>query len=331
MGINWSFSGGSLPAGATLTRASAGRYFDASGVLQSATTNTARFDHAPKTPFAQRGLLYEPAVTNYAQYTETMSSWYAPYQVFLGTPAGTAPDGSSSFAFWSDNFAYDSHSVNLPLDVLSNGDAPRASFFVENPNWPTEGAVYFDLGNGHTDGSQTAQVGFNVTTGTLGSFQLGNGSGTSGSGVMVDCGGGTFWVSLKFGDTIVDNTLASIRISSHTGPGDAVSGFNLWGVNLKKTGTEFDSYVANSSSGTSSRAADVLNITLGTSATQIVDTFDDASTQTITGLSAGSYNVSTTLIRPWTATIADNSSGGGGSTGLVLPSPFRPFLHNLAR
>jgi hypothetical protein len=47
----------------TFTRASDATYFDADGVLQTATTNTPRFDHDPATG-ASRGLLIEEARTN---------------------------------------------------------------------------------------------------------------------------------------------------------------------------------------------------------------------------------------------------------------------------
>ena len=63
VGGTFFFLGGSLPPGATLTRASTGWYFDSSGVLQSASTDVARFTHNPGT-LALEGLLVEPAATN---------------------------------------------------------------------------------------------------------------------------------------------------------------------------------------------------------------------------------------------------------------------------
>lgn len=47
----------------TFTRASAATYFDANGVMQSATTNAPRFDYSPAT-LAPRGLLIEEQRTN---------------------------------------------------------------------------------------------------------------------------------------------------------------------------------------------------------------------------------------------------------------------------
>jgi hypothetical protein len=66
----------------TFTRASSGTYFDATGTLQTATTNAARFDYNPST-LAARGMLVEEQRTNSIR-NNTMVGAVA------GTP-GTAP------------------------------------------------------------------------------------------------------------------------------------------------------------------------------------------------------------------------------------------------
>ena len=60
---SWDFTGGSLPAGVTFTRAGSATYFDAAGVLQTAAADVPRFDHDPVSG-ALRGLLVEPSATN---------------------------------------------------------------------------------------------------------------------------------------------------------------------------------------------------------------------------------------------------------------------------
>ena len=67
-----------LPTGATLTRASAGYYRDASGVWTSAATDVARFDHRWNgSAWVASGLLVEAAATNLALQSRDLSnaSW----------------------------------------------------------------------------------------------------------------------------------------------------------------------------------------------------------------------------------------------------------------
>ena len=54
---------GTLPPALTFTRASTGTYFDATGTLQTATTNTSRWDYSPSA-LTLNGLLIEEARTN---------------------------------------------------------------------------------------------------------------------------------------------------------------------------------------------------------------------------------------------------------------------------
>lgn len=63
----------SLDPRITFTRASSGTYFDSSGVLQTATTNTPRFDHNPVTG-ASLGLLIEEQRTNLLLNSATLST-----------------------------------------------------------------------------------------------------------------------------------------------------------------------------------------------------------------------------------------------------------------
>lgn len=64
---------GSLPAGAALTRASAGGRYDASGLIAWAANDAARFDYNPSS-LAYRGLRMEPANTNVAAWSGTTSN-----------------------------------------------------------------------------------------------------------------------------------------------------------------------------------------------------------------------------------------------------------------
>lgn len=98
------FGGTRLPAGARLTRASPATVTDANGTIQQAAADVARFDHAAgATGTARRGLLIEPAATNFVTHSADIALW--PTDAGGGarpvavTPAdGIAPDGSSNAA-----------------------------------------------------------------------------------------------------------------------------------------------------------------------------------------------------------------------------------------
>jgi hypothetical protein len=96
-----SFLGGTLGAGAVFTRASPGWYYNSSGTLVSATTNTPRFDYDPAT-LQLKGLLLEDASTNilFPSGNIAGSPWSTFNNVVIApvTTANqtTAPDGTST-------------------------------------------------------------------------------------------------------------------------------------------------------------------------------------------------------------------------------------------
>lgn len=90
------FSGGSMPSGLTFTRASSATRINSSGLVETVTTNTPRFDYDPVTRLI-KGLLIEPQRQNY--YTDSNDLSTANW-TFSGTTrtgaAGTAPDGTNT-------------------------------------------------------------------------------------------------------------------------------------------------------------------------------------------------------------------------------------------
>lgn len=96
--IGFDFSGGTLPAGATLTRGGVGYRTNVSGVLVSETVNVARFDYDP-TSHAFLGLLVEPAVSNLITKSQTIDTWtkLTGAQVPVVTAnTQAAPDGTTT-------------------------------------------------------------------------------------------------------------------------------------------------------------------------------------------------------------------------------------------
>lgn len=99
--LDLSFLYGVLDPGITFTRASTATYTDSSGVLQTASTNTPRFDYDPVTG-AARGLLIEEARTNIllnsaALITQTVTVTAQAYTLsFYGTGTVTLTGASTA-------------------------------------------------------------------------------------------------------------------------------------------------------------------------------------------------------------------------------------------
>jgi hypothetical protein len=94
---------GSFPAGVTFARASTGTYFDSAGVMQTATTNTPRWDYDPNT-LQLRGVLIEETRRNLALQSGSLGTApWTPAAVTVALPVVTngavvAPDGTMTGA-----------------------------------------------------------------------------------------------------------------------------------------------------------------------------------------------------------------------------------------
>lgn len=71
--LDFTAMGGTLDSRITFTRASSATYFDSAGVLQTASSNVARFDYDPIT-HAARGLLIEDARTNVVRWNRDLTN-----------------------------------------------------------------------------------------------------------------------------------------------------------------------------------------------------------------------------------------------------------------
>lgn len=91
---SYDFSGATMPAGATLERASTGTRFNSSGVLVSAAIDAARFDYDPAT-LALLGLLVEPQRTNHAPNSAALNNYAATNGSWTADDA-VAPDGATA-------------------------------------------------------------------------------------------------------------------------------------------------------------------------------------------------------------------------------------------
>ena len=93
----------------TFSRGSTGTYFDANGVLQSAATNTARFDHNPATG-ESLGLLVEESRANLATYSEHFdNAAWTKTNIAVTPNSALAPDNTFTADLIAGNGASGNH------------------------------------------------------------------------------------------------------------------------------------------------------------------------------------------------------------------------------
>jgi hypothetical protein len=111
------------------TRASDATYFDADGVLQTATSDTPRFDHDPADG-SSKGLLIEEARTNLFEHSaEFDDAYWAKISTTITANDAIAPDGTSS----ADLVEKTGNEATTPAKTLAvTAVAHTASCFVKN-------------------------------------------------------------------------------------------------------------------------------------------------------------------------------------------------------
>ena len=271
----------------TFTRASTGAYVGSDGLIKSATTNEARFDHNPTTG-ESLGLLVEEARTNLLVRSEDFSTSWPVTNATVSTNNAIAPNG------------------NLIADSLIETSATALHYTQQIVNPVTSGASYLlsVYAKANTRSSielldPYALVGrtFNLSNGTTSASQTG--AGAPASFAIQPVGDG--WYRCSIGVTASGTSIA-LRITISNGSatsytGDGTSGIYVWGAQLE-AGAFPTSYIPTTSA-TVTRAADVASIT-GSAFTSFYSQsagtlFTDARTQQsagghiVIGVSTGSF------------------------------------------
>ena len=247
----YDFSLGSLPAGVTLTRASAGYRYNSSGVLVSETTNVARFDYAPVTLTA-RGLLVEEARTEYYTYNTTLSNAVWTYGGCTPTHNSTAgPDGTVTATLIVEGVTT-GQNIGRVASTYASGTTymHRVYARANTRDWI---AVYWDPARFGGTGFNY----FNVSTGALGTASTGMSTfirpvanGFYECVVIGTCtsngaGNNSFWLANADG--------------GRTYTGDGVSSLYIWGPSMQ-IGSASGQFISTGAAA-ATRAADVAFIT----------------------------------------------------------------------
>lgn len=245
------FTTGTLPAGVSFSRSSAGTYFDASGILQTASINTPRFDYDPIT-LAAKGLLIEESRTNVLNYSEQLdNAYWNKGNASISANVTTALDGASTGDKLVDNTTNGVHEIARAYNSVS-GTSYVLSVFVKKAE---RGFLFLKTQDGNKG------VGFNLTTATVSNAQ-------SASGKVIPLPNGWYRCIMFF--TGNSTTTTTFEIGSGNASTDWTAngdyryvgdggGLTLWGVDLQTGGFE-TSYIAVVASAVT-RAADNATLT----------------------------------------------------------------------
>jgi hypothetical protein len=250
-----------LGADITFTRASSGTYFDASGVMQTATTDAARFDHNPLIR-ESLGLLIEESRTNSLFRSGELN--VSPWSLFGATSVASSiilPTGASGGYKLTEDSANSAHRItqNTPAASTVNTNPYTLSIFAKASE---RSSLRLQVYEG-TSFVRSTYASFNLSNGTASATTNSAGAGTSSAAIQA-VGGGWYRCSLT-------TTLggAETRISSQfslespyqtvTYAGDGTSGLYIWGAQLE-AGSFPTSYIPTVAA-SATRAADVASMT----------------------------------------------------------------------
>jgi len=163
----------------TFTRGSAGRFVGSDGLIQSATVNTARFDHDPVT-LACRGLLIEESRTNVALYSGQLvigTGWASDTIAGItSTVSGAGPDGNNAYEI-AEVANTGTHSIintggllGVGATSITSGTTYTGSVFLKKVTGSVDWIQLTFAGAGF---GTTGYANFNLSTGAIGNSNNG--------------------------------------------------------------------------------------------------------------------------------------------------------------
>jgi len=224
----------------TFTRASSGAYFDATGTLQTATTNNARFDYNPST-LAARGMLVEEQRTNLLLRSAEFGTWWTPLRATVSSDAVTSPANTLT----GDNIIEDTSNNTHQIYTGATNSAGTYTFSVFAKAFGRSVLEVSQESGGNSrftlSGSGTATA---LGANTVAIQSIGNGWYRCSTTFTAS---GVFFVYLSLNNG-----------STNSYAGDGVSGITLWGAQLE-AGAFATSYIATTTA-SATRSADVASV-----------------------------------------------------------------------
>lgn len=175
---DWIFTSGGLDGRITFTRASSGTYFDSAGVMQTATTNTPRFNYAYNgSAWVAKGLLIEPAATNLLLRSREFdnASWYK-VDTTVTANAATGVGGDATMDLCTEGSAGTSYIWQTATIAANSTNTFAIDLKRGNHDW-----VFVYMYESAFDGN-SVRAWFNLATGAVGTVvNTGTGSGATAS------------------------------------------------------------------------------------------------------------------------------------------------------
>ena len=238
----------------TFTRASAGTYVDAEGVIQTAPENVPRFDHDPLTG-ESLGLLVEEQRTNLVLQSEDFSSASWPLtnvQAFgSGSAVNTAvaPDGATTADKIVETTSNSLHYVQQIITGATDGATYTLSVHAKAAERSSIEILDAYALKGRT---------FNLSNGTSSPAQTGAGAPLAYSITYLGSGWYRCSISLAASGTSISHRISISNESTTFYTGDGTSGLYLWGAQLEP-GAFPTSYIPTTTAA-ATRSADVASI-----------------------------------------------------------------------
>jgi len=207
-----------------ITRATDATYFDSAGVMQTASSGVARFNHLPISPFTSLGLLVEEERTNICLYSEdlTHATW-TETNTDQPTTNNAAPDGATTAdEIAATSTADQAFAIYQAFTGRTAGQSTSISVFLKSGTNATKAQLTFDSDGSGADG---VFCNFDLSAGTAGTVTA-LAAGTATSSSITDIGDG--WYRCNIVGKIAAGTVARLTISIS----DNISGAVFEAANL---------------------------------------------------------------------------------------------------